>query len=438
MITPDAFFLNSHRKIYKAMIELDSNGKPMDLVTLLNELKRLNQVDEVGGIAYIGSLIDGVPRTDSIKYYVEILQEKFSKRQLINSIKAIEAELAEDQTPFSEVLEKAEKAVFELSKTNQKGRGPRLVGEVAAQLADFYEAKAGDPSKLIGLSTGLADVDKITLGLTPGLTLLASRQSHGKTACSINIACNVARKAGSVYFLSLESRAESIVQRILASESRVNSYRMRQGSMNREEWARFTDALLQLSVFTKFVVDDTADISVSELRSRLRQHKIDFGLDLVVVDYIQLMARILSSKSHIELRHSVSQISTSLIEISRELGVPVLALAQLRRASDDRPDHRPQLSDLAESADLERDADIVLLLYREEMYGATEENYGLATIIPAKQRDGATDRDIELVFSKEFTRFDDLAPGYRKSQEEKETARRAKFTGGRYSSRTNN
>jgi len=395
-------------KVFRAMMTVMAAGLPIDLITLCAELRRLDQFEGIGGATYIASLIDGVPRLD-MKPYAALIVEAAAKRRLLAVMEEAQSRLL-DGLPFEDVIQTTEQQVFALAESRHVHEGAEHVAIVGGRLVDFYEQKSADPNALIGLSTGYKDIDRMTLGLTPGLTLVVARPRCGKTSLVTNISCNVAEpeRGGSVYLASIESPSEKIVQRILSSMSRVDSYRMRSGYMNREEWARIADTLRKLAIM-KFVVDDTPDLSPEQLTSRCRQHKSKYGLDLVVVDYIQLMARrLMYKRRYRDLRIAVQEVGAGLTDLSRSLNVPVLGVAQASREVDNRPDHMPQLSDLAESASLEQDADIVMFLYREELYKPTDENQGVVKVIFAKQRDGA-EGEVELMFIKSYTRFEDLA-----------------------------
>lgn len=754
LVEPSELFLRSHQYILQAMLAMASMGQPIDLITMSSELRKQERFERVGGATYIARLIDGVPRTDTIKPYAKLIKEAALKRRLITTCSAITADIFDGDKPFAEIVQKAEEAVFALAESRRGNEGPEHIATTSARLIDYFEQKSADPAKLIGLGTGYEDLDRRTLGLTPGLTLIAARPSHGKaqpldaqvltktgwkrmgdlkldeelaspdgrpsfvegifpqgqkqvftvlfsdrrkteccaehlwrvyyrdweyprvfdtnelrirlcrqryrkrlwsesftgefghddelpvdpwllgallgdgglshggtpqfsnidselisrvrnvvrdddlalrynghttyrighifgrghgvnpltetlrelglmgchsyekfipaiyknanrlsrlellrglldtdgtvekyrsigycttserlaidvidlvrslggwvtcrekqptyvykgekkygriaydlrisypglsqlftlprklarlegefpkrdmrstfesiypsritetqcikvshpsglyvtddyivthnTSLATNIACNVAHNGGSVYFASLESGAEKIAQRVLASESRIDSYRMRSSYMNREEWGRLADTLRALSI-TRFVIDDTPDITPEELGSRCRQYKSQNGLDLLVVDYLQLMARrLMYTRRYRDLRIAVQEVGSGLIGLSRMLDIPVLALAQLSREVDNRPGHRPQMSDLAESASLEMDSDLVIFLLREEKYKRTDQNQNIATVIFGKNRDGSTDEDISMAFIKNYTRFESL------------------------------
>lgn len=407
----DALFFASHRMIYKKMQVLYNKALPIDFITLRDELRVAGELERVGGGTFIASLIDGVPKTSSIAGYITIVNEHALKRKLYSFANNIIARIEDGGENSEDLIEAVEREVYEIAERRRHGKGPRHVAAIAARLVDYYDQKARDPDALLGLSTGYDDLDRMTLGLTPGVTLLAARPSQGKSSLAINIACNVAKQGKSVYYLSIESTAEQVVQRILASESRVDSYRMRKGTMLPEEWQRLEAVYQDLSI-TKFFVDDSTTISPEELTSRCRKYKAQYGLDLVVVDYVQLMARrLLYQRRYKDLRLAVQEVGAGLVALSREdhygLGVPVLALAQLNREVDQRSEHRPQLSDLAESASLEADSDIIMFLYREEWYKPGK-NPGVATVIFGKQRDGCLG-EVDMAFIKNYTRFECLA-----------------------------
>jgi replicative DNA helicase len=402
LLKREDFFLDTHRRLFDKMILLTERSTPIDLITLSDELKRANEYEQIGGATYISELISGVPRTDTIEPYAKIIKSKARLRQLIKTSRQIAVSCYDEEDESDTIIEKAEQSIFELGEDTNRNNSEH-VAVVAARYTDFLQEKCADPSKLIGLSSGYQDIDTRTLGFTPGVSLIAARPSQGKTSLALNIACNVAFAGGSVYFASVESAKEKLISRILAAESKIDSYRLRQGRMDRDEFGRILDTLGRLSV-TRFEIDDSPDLTAEALISRCRQFAFqNGGLDLVLVDYIQLMLH----EGRIEnRREEVRKISKGLVKLSRLLKVPVIALAQLSREVDKRPGNRPQKSDLGECSALEADADVIMFILREEEYNRTDENRGKAKIIFGKNRDGATDEDIDMVYISQFTRFE--------------------------------
>lgn len=396
-----------HKKIFAKMVSLANRNERIDLHTLRNELK--DDFTKVGGATFIASLIDGVPHTDTITPHVKIIKEK-SKLRRLTSISNLISKLVEDgDLSADDIIEKAKDLIFEISNIDRL-ESAEHVATVAAKLADFYEEKSRDASSLIGISTGYVDLDKRLSGLQQLLYILAGRTGHAKTATAINIACNVAFNGDSVYYASPESSKNQLVQRVLASQSRIDSGRMKEGRMDRDEWGRLLDTLGRLAT-TNFFVDDKADLTPETLFSRCKQHKLTTGLDLIVLDYIQLMARRLvgSPKSkYRDLRSAVQHVTTSLIEIGRVLQVPIIALSQVGREVDSRPGHRPILSDLQESSSVEQDGDVVIFLLREEKYDPRPDNNGILKLIFGKFRDGSTAEDIDMAFIEQFTKVESL------------------------------
>lgn len=428
------FWIKTNEWIFDCMVELRNQGLPIDLITLTDQLRRREKFDKIGGATYIGSLIDGVPRTDTIAHYIKLVRNKYRLRELIKVGAQIQALAFDEELETDEIVAEAEGLVFRIGEEGRAGDGePEHVADIAARVADFYEAKALDPSKLYGLDTGYIDINKLTLGLPEGLNIIAGRPSMGKTSLAMNIACNIANRGGSVFMSSIDSSAEQIVQRILASESKIDSYKMRQGRMTKEEWDRLNTTVAQL-IATRFVIDDTTAPSPEEILSKARRFKSKNGLDLLIVDHMQIMARrLMARRRYRDIRTAVMEVGSELTSIGRALHVPILGLSQLNREVDTRADHRPQMSDLAESGTLEGDAETIILLFREEYYNLTAENHGIATLIFGKQKDGARD-EIQMAFADKYTRFEDLKeqPPKREPAPPREKAR---YTGPRYARR---
>lgn len=410
LLRREDFFLNNHRRIFDKMVALTEENSPIDLITLSDTLRRANEFENIGGATYIASLIDGVPRTDTIEHYAKIVKSKARLRKLIRASRDIAMSCYDEEDDPDVIIEKAEQKIFELSEGEAESNRARHVAIVSSELADFYEEKCSDRSRLIGLSTGYSDLDKRTSGLAPGVIVFAGRPGHCKTSSALNIACNVALAGGGVYFASLESSAEELCQRILASLSRVDSTRMREGRMERDEWNSLLATLGKLAA-TNFVIDDTVD-NPESLLHRLRQFKVTNRLDLVVVDYLQLMAdRLLSDEGRRfrDIRTAVRYVMVQLVKIRKALKVPVIALAQLGRGVDTRPDHRPMLSDLMESSSIEQNSDLILFLIREELYNRTDENKSILKIIFGKFKDGQVAGDLDMAFIEKYTRMESLS-----------------------------
>ncbi|MBL8152294.1 MAG: replicative DNA helicase [Blastocatellia bacterium] len=400
----DDFFLDSHRRIFEKMVGLSETGRAIDLITLQEELVRASELEQVGGMAYIASLLDGAVRTSNIEHYGKIIKGKSSLRRLINACNQTIHNCLDQEAEPDEIIDRAEHAIFQIAEDRLRA-GFVSIAEVARQQLELVEKMAERPQMMTGVPTGFADLDRLTNGLQPAdLIIIAARPSAGKTAFGLSIAQNAAIVAEKVVgVFSLEMTKESLVSRMLCSEAHVDAHRLRGGFLNRNEWARLAAGLQKLAE-AKIFIDDTPGASILEMRAKSRRLKAEHGLDLLIVDYMQLMR----GRGRVESRQQeVSQISRDLKALAKELGVPLIALSQLSRAPETRTDHRPQLSDLRESGSIEQDADLVMFIYREEMYNQTEENAGIAEIIIGKQRNGPTDT-VKLAFIKQFTRFENL------------------------------
>ncbi|MGH9825247.1 MAG: replicative DNA helicase, partial [Blastocatellia bacterium] len=373
-------------------------------VTLTDELLRAGEFEQIGGATFIASLIDGVPRTDTIDHYARIVKQKSMLRKLIAASNQIMTSALADEDDPEKVLDEAEQAIFRIAEDRIR-QGFQPVSEVAQRRLEQIEQMAGRPEMITGVPTGFTDFDQMTSGLQrQDLVIIAARPSMGKTALALNMGLYAARNQMVVGVFSLEMSSEQLVSRLLCCEARVDVHRLRTGYLNREEWAKLADSLRRLSE-TKIFLDDTPGQAVMEMRAKARRLKAEHGLDLIIVDYLQLM----SGRGRVESRQQeVSQISRDLKGLAKELDVPVIALSQLSRAPEQRGgDHRPQLSDLRESGAIEQDADVVCFIYREEVYSESPENQGIAELIVGKQRNGPTGI-VKLVFQKEFTRFDNM------------------------------
>jgi replicative DNA helicase len=414
-LRPDDFSLDSHRRIYSRMMELSETSRPIDLITLTEELGRHKEVESVGGVAYITSLTDGVPRRPNIEHYVRIVKDKAMLRGLIHAANGAIARALEQSETADEVLDAAETSIFRLS-DDRLGRGFVGVNEIVRESfgPKGIEALYERGQRITGLATHYEDLDGITSGLQPSdLVILAARPGMGKTAFALNIAENAAIEDGKVVgVFSLEMSREALLLRLLCSQARVDSHKLRQGFLGREDCEKITAASGSLGE-SRLYIDDTPALSLHEMRAKARRlQQSQQQLDLIVVDYLQLMAAapVGGGRRYENRTQEVSAISRGLKALAKELRVPVLALSQLSRAPESRGgDHRPQLSDLRESGSIEQDADVVMFIFREEVYNRDNPDLeGQAELIIAKQRNGPTGK-IDLAFLRSYTRFESRA-----------------------------
>lgn len=407
----DDFSLDSHRRIYSRMVDLAESSRPIDIITLVEELERHKELQSVGDVGYVSGLVDGVPDRPSIEHYVKIVRDKALLRGLIHAANTAIARATDQSDLAEEILTDAEAAIFQLSE-KRIGRGFVGIQEIVRESFGSVDALLQRGQRITGLETHYGVLDEMTSGLQPSdLIILAARPSMGKTAFALNIAENAAildHKTVGVF--SLEMSREALLLRLLCSWARVDSHKMRTGSLWREDLdkvVRAMDSLANAAIF----IDDTPGISLSEMRAKARRlHQSTGKLDLLIVDYLQLMSA--GGRRYENRTQEVSAISRGLKGIAKELRIPVLALSQLSRAPESRGgDHRPQLADLRESGSIEQDADVVAFIFREEVYKPDEpELEGRAEIIIAKQRNGPTGK-IELAFIKRSTRFENMASG---------------------------
>src|SRR4030081_3688633 len=405
----DAFSLDSHRRIYSRMIDLAESSRPIDMITLIEELDRHKDLQTVGDVGYISSLVDGVPDRPSIEHYVKIVRDKALLRGLIHAANTAIARAADQSDAAEDVLSDAEAAIFQLSE-KRIGRGFMGVQEIVRESFGSVDALLQRGQRITGLATHYVDFDEMTSGLQRSdLVIIAGRPSMGKTAFAMNIAENAAIEDQQVVgVFSLEMSREALLLRLLCSQARVDAHKMRTGTFFQDDTRKLTRALEQLAR-APIYIDDTPGISLSEMRAKARRLKQSAGkLDLIIVDYLQLMSG--GGKRFENRTQEVSAISRGLKALAKELAVPVVALSQLSRAPESRGgDHRPQLSDLRESGSIEQDADIVMFIFREEVYKQDDPDLeGKAELIIGKQRNGPIGR-VNLAFLKNFTRFESLA-----------------------------
>jgi replicative DNA helicase len=409
IIDSQDFYRVAHRRVFEKMIALNERGQAIDFVTLKEELSRGGELDDVGGPAYIASLADGVPRATNIEYYARIVKEKATLRDLIYAANKILTNAYEADQESDLILDEAEGAIFAVADDRLKaGFVPMrdLVKENFPKIEQLFEQKR----LITGVPSGFVDLDEMTRGFQKGdLIIVAARPSMGKTSLVLNISQYVAMQPDlTVGFFSLEMSKESLFLRLLTSEAQIDSHRLMSGAIGQKDYGRISHALEALSGMRLFI-DDTANIGVLEMRAKARRLKSEHGLNLLVVDYIQLM----SGRGRFENRTlELASISRSLKGLAKELSVPIVVLSQLSRAPEARSDHRPQLSDLRESGALEQDADVVGLIYRDDVYNKDPNNpdAGTAELIIAKQRNGPTGV-VRLAFLREQTRFASLAQG---------------------------
>ncbi len=410
LLSADDFYREAHRVIFSAMLELYNKNEAVDMVTVTEILKRDNKLEDIGGIAYITSLANVVLTAANVKYHAEIVAEKSVLRQLVRVSTEIAAMGYEANDDVGTLLDTAESRILEISNRKKKADFTPI-NDILMDSVQSIESLLQNKGGLTGLPAGFADLDKLTSGLHPSdFIILAARPSMGKTALALNIVQNVALRAHkaiggeprSVAFFSLEMSKEQLVNRMLCAEAGIDSQRLRVGEMHDEDWTHLWDACDTMSR-AKIYIDDTAGITAMEMRSRARRLKAEHGLDLIVVDYLQLMQGSGKRNNSGDRQQEVSEISRSLKALARELDVPVLALSQLSRSVESRQVKRPMLSDLRESGSLEQDADIVAFLYREDYYNPETENKHTELII-AKHRNGPVDT-VNLFFQKQFTKF---------------------------------
>ncbi|MBI2821237.1 MAG: replicative DNA helicase [Acidobacteria bacterium] len=407
-LTREDFYLESHKKIFARMEALSAASRPIDPITLKDELGRSGELENVGGAAYVASLIDGVPRISNIEHYAHIVKDKSILRRLIYSANEIILRSFSTEEDALDILEQAEKTVFEISQDNIQ-TGFVEINELLKHSLANIEHRAGRQDAVTGVPTGYYDLDPLTSGFQKSdLVIVAARPGLGKTSFCLNVAAHVALRHGlAVGIFSLEMAGTQLVHRLLCSEARADSARARNGTLGRDGIRKIVEAAERLSE-AKIFIDDTPGISIVEMRSKARRLKAEVGLDMVVVDYLQLM----SGRGRYENRQQeISAISRSLKGLAKELNLPVVAISQLSRAPEQRRgDHRPQLSDLRESGSIEQDADLVLFLYRPPAQ-ADEQDFGddrIVELIIGKQRNGPTGT-VKLVFQGEYTRFENPA-----------------------------
>ena len=408
-LKPESFYREDDKAIYEAMQNLYSRAEPIDLITLKNELETMSKLDQVGGIEYLANLPEKAPTSANVQKYISIVEEKSMLRSLIKTANEL-VDLGYSQTEdVEDIMDHAEKKIFDIMQNkNQKGYTPikDVLVESFTKLEELYNRK----QPITGVPTGFTDLDYRTAGLHGSeLILLAARPAMGKTAFVLNIAANAAIRGNTgVAIFSLEMSKDQLVNRMLCSEAMVDSNKMRTGKLEEDDWAKLASAIGPLSESNIFI-DDTPGITVMEIRTKCRKLKLEKDIGLVIIDYLQLITG--NGKRGGSREQEISEISRSLKILAKELNVPVIALSQLSRAVEQRPDHRPMLSDLRESGAIEQDADIVMFLYRDEVYNKETEKKNIAEVIIAKQRGGSTGT-VDLLWMGSYTKFVNLETRY--------------------------
>lgn len=406
IITGEDFYSKQYGVLFDTMVELNDEGKPVDLVTLQDRLREKDVPPEVSSLEFIRDLITAVPTSANIKYYAGIVAEKSTLRKLIRLNEEIANTCYVGKENLEVILNDTEKRVFELVQRRNTGDFVPIK-QIVMNAMDRIEKSSRTDGNVTGIATGFIDLDYRTAGMQPSdLVLVAARPSMGKTAFVLNIAQHVAFKLNqTVAIFSLEMSKEQLVNRLFSLESRVDSQHLRTGNLSDAEWEKLIESAGVIGK-SSLIIDDTPGISISELRSKCRKYKLEHNLQMIIIDYLQLMSG--SSRASDSRQQEISDISRSLKALARELNVPVIALSQLSRAVEQRPDHRPMLSDLRESGAIEQDADVVMFIYRDDYYNKDTDKKGIAEIIIAKQRNGPIGT-VELVWLPDYTKFANMA-----------------------------
>ncbi|MCR4990430.1 MAG: replicative DNA helicase [Lachnospiraceae bacterium] len=403
MITGEDFYSKQYGIIFDAMVELNDANKPVDIVTLQSKLKEKEVSPEISSLEYLKEILDTVPTAANVKHYARIVSEKSIARKLIRLNDEISNECYAGKEPLDAILENTEKNVFKIvQRRNVEDYTP--IKKIVMNAMDRIEAVYNTKGNVTGIATGFYELDYKTAGLQPSdLILVAARPSMGKTALVLNMAQHMAFKnKKNVAIFSLEMSKEQLVNRLFSLESHVDSQKIRTGALSDSDWKALIESAGNIGE-SNLIIDDTPSISVSELRSKCRKYKLEHGLDIIMIDYLQLMSAS-GTRSSDSRQQEISEISRSLKALARELNVPVVALSQLSRAVESRPDKHPMLSDLRESGAIEQDADVVMFIYRDDYYNKDSEKKGIAEIMIAKQRNGPIG-SVELIWLPDYTKF---------------------------------
>lgn len=403
-LEPADFYKPAHQLIFEAIVELFDGNQPVDAITVSDSLARREQLDRMGGIAYLTGLIDKVPTASNVEYYATIVEENALRRRLLEASSGI-GSLAFEDADIAEVMDQAEQAIFKVAE-KRMGEGLVPVRPLLQSTLEQIEELGSRGSDITGVPTGFKDLDRKLAGLHPAnLVVIAARPSMGKSTLATNIALNVAQAGNTVAIFTLEMSRDEVVQRLLCSLGRIDSQKLRTGQLAEQQWQRVARAAGEL-FDAPIYVDDSASLTVTEIRAKCRRLKRQQGLELVVVDYIQLMTG--GNRRTENRQQEIAEISRNLKNLARELHVPIIAVSQLNRALEQRQDKRPLLGDLRESGAIEQDSDVVMFIYRDEYYHPENlENKGVAEVNVAKHRAGATGR-VDMTFLGEFTLFSDL------------------------------
>ena len=406
IITPDEFYQHQYGVMFEAMVELFNEGKPVDLVTLQDRLKEKDVPPEVSSLEFVRDIITTVPTSANVRSYANIVHEKAVLRKLIKINEQIANTCYAGKEKLEDILAQTEKSIFDLLQSRAGGDFVPI-RQVALNVLEKIEVASRNPGSVTGIPTGFIDLDDKTSGMQPSdFILIAARPSMGKTAFVLNLVDYVAvRNHMPCMIFSLEMSKEQLVNRMLSMESNVDSQKLRTGSLTDADWDAVVEGIGIIGG-SKLIIDDTPGISITELRSKCRKMKLEYGLSMVIIDYLQLMSG--SGKSGDNRQQEISEISRSLKALARELNAPVVALSQLSRACETRQDHRPMLSDLRESGAIEQDADVVMFLYRDDYYNKDTDKPNVAEVIIAKQRNGPIGT-IELLWRPEYTKFVNMA-----------------------------
>ena len=401
MLTSDDFYQKQYGIIFDTMVELCNEGRPVDLITLQNRLKEKDLPPDISSMDYVRDLITTVPTSANIRYYAEIVSDKAVLRRLIKANEEVANACYLEHQPVKEILEESEKKLFNILQRDVSGEYVPIQ-QIVLEAIDTIEKASRLKGAVTGIPTGFIDLDYKTAGMhNSDLVLIAARPSMGKTAFVLNIAQYMAcRKDVTVAIFSLEMSKTQLVNRLLSMESHVDAQILRTGNLEGDDWTKLVEGA-NIIGRSNLIIDDTPGISIAEMRSKCRKYKLEHGLDIVMIDYLQLMS---GSGRYDSRQQEISDISRSLKSLARELNVPVIALSQLSRAVEQRPDHRPMLSDLRESGAIEQDADVVMFIYRDDYYHKDTEKKDIAEIIIAKQRNGPIGT-IELVWLPKYTQF---------------------------------
>ncbi len=401
ILIPSDFYRPDHAQIFGAIMELYTTGNPIDLITIQDKLVQKGVLEQVGGLAYIAELASSVPTSAHIKQYAKIVQEKSTLRKLIKVSSDITAKSYDGDEPLDNIMNFAEKSIFDVLQ-NKKTEDFTGIDEIVLTSIEKIEEAHKSKGGITGVETGFIDLDQRTAGLQPSdLILVAARPSMGKTAFSLNIIQTAGIKnKKSVAVFSLEMSKDQLVSRMLCAEAMIDSQKARTGMLEKDDWDRIAQSIPNITN-SRIYIDDTPGINVMDMRAKCRRLKMEKGLDLIMIDYLQLMSGVGDGSSR---QQEISDISRSLKALAREMNAPVIALSQLSRACEQRQDHRPMLSDLRESGAIEQDADVVMFLYRDEYYHPDTEKKNVGEVIIAKQRNGPTGT-VELVWLGQYTKF---------------------------------